>query len=364
MFPRRPIRPATLPRVAKSHSAYTETHEDAVRTRLRLSKQLRAAGERGRTVQASNIRVALDRLAKGLGGHEWRHPSFVLAIDIDRGMLKVRPMDEDAPAIAFDPALGAIEPHTGLLTVPPDDQRIYKVMTVEDLLRSVSGRYLHFNRVDSYKDFPGADPHDGEQLGKDRDANARLRFEKAPDFSGADYYDQSRRRTYACCFTLENTEYIWREYANGGPRGKVGVVFDFAKLRATVNETMKVDNAIEHKGLRCKQIFSVSYGIVDYVSWADERQNLERMPNPIRYTFLKDKRFAEERELRIALSALGIGHFVLNDGTLLEFPPALQLGFDFRQAIGNGTISEILADPKCDQNFLRCELKKQSIVLG
>jgi hypothetical protein len=32
---------------------------------LDFLKQLRAAGERGRTIQASNIRVALDRLARG-----------------------------------------------------------------------------------------------------------------------------------------------------------------------------------------------------------------------------------------------------------------------------------------------------------
>ena len=32
---------------------------------LDFLKQLRAAGERGRTIQAFNIRVALDRLAKG-----------------------------------------------------------------------------------------------------------------------------------------------------------------------------------------------------------------------------------------------------------------------------------------------------------
>jgi hypothetical protein len=31
---------------------------------------------------------------------------------------------------------------------------------------------LHFNRVDSYKDFPTADRHDGEQLPIDRERNA------------------------------------------------------------------------------------------------------------------------------------------------------------------------------------------------
>ena len=32
-------------------------------------------------------------------------------------------------------------------------------MTDENLLRSIDGAYLHFNRVDGYKDFPLAD-HD------------------------------------------------------------------------------------------------------------------------------------------------------------------------------------------------------------
>jgi hypothetical protein len=32
---------------------------------LHLLKELKAAGERGRTIQASHIRVVLDRLAKG-----------------------------------------------------------------------------------------------------------------------------------------------------------------------------------------------------------------------------------------------------------------------------------------------------------
>jgi hypothetical protein len=35
------------------------------------------------------------------------------------------------------------------------------------------------------------------------------------------------------------------------------------------------------------------------------------MPNPIRYTYVKDKSYADERELRISLSAIGMGHFVL-----------------------------------------------------
>lgn len=42
--------------------------------------------------------------------------------------------------------------------------------------------YLHFNRVDSYADFPGADAHDGQQLPTDQAGNADARFLKAPDY--------------------------------------------------------------------------------------------------------------------------------------------------------------------------------------
>ena len=62
--------------------------------------------------------------------------------------------------------LGHIESHAPLLTIPSAGQLLYKIMSVENLTRSVLGRYLHFNRVDSYSDFTGADPHDGRQLPK------------------------------------------------------------------------------------------------------------------------------------------------------------------------------------------------------
>lgn len=65
------------------------------------------------------------------------------------------------------------------------------------------------------------------------------------------------------------------------------------------------------------------------------------MPNPIRYTYIKDQSYADERELRIAPSAIGMGHFVL-DGTKMEFPTRLELGFE---AMADGTITEIFRVP-------------------
>jgi hypothetical protein len=79
--------------------------------------------------------------------------------------------DSEKPVVGMPAPLGFIEPHSGMLTVPADGQLLFKVMKVEDLLRSVSSNYLYFNRVDLYADFPDADKHDGEQLPMERCAS-------------------------------------------------------------------------------------------------------------------------------------------------------------------------------------------------
>jgi hypothetical protein len=71
---------------------------------------------------------------------------------------------------------GNVEPHAGLLKQPPQDEQLFKIMKAGDFIRSVAENYLHFQRVDSYKDFPTADSHDGEQPTRDRAVNARIFF--------------------------------------------------------------------------------------------------------------------------------------------------------------------------------------------
>lgn len=257
--------------------------------------------------------------------------------------------------------LGTVEPHAPLLRIPPEGQSLYKVMTVENLLRSVTGSYLHFNRVDSYPDFPNADENDGRQLPKDQPTNADVRFETAPDFSAAHYYDQSRARTYACCFSTKNSDYIWNHYGNGSEKGKVCVVFEFGKLRALINHTLNPEGLL-YEGNVCRQIFSVNYGLVNYVDWDSHRTNERYLSNPILYTYIKDAGFCEDNELRVSLSAIGIGQFALNDGTIIKFPPYLQLEFDFREAIADAAIREILLAPGADSEFLTYELSKLRIV--
>ena len=266
----------------------------------------------------------------------------------------------ESPGSGVPVPLGYVEPHARMLKTPPDSQLLYKMMTVENLLRSIEGGYLYFNRVDHYRDFPGADPNDGAQLPQDRKGNEAARFAKAHDYSAADYYDTSRSRTYACCFSIENSDYIWIEYANGSEKGKVCVVFHFGSLRSMLNQTLG-NAALSYNGNQCRQVFSIDYGIVDYVDWDIHQANAARLPNPVSYTYLKGSAFSAEKELRICLATLGMGRFALNDGSIMVFPPSLQIGFDFRTALANGTICQILRSPGCDAAFLKAELDKFGI---
>jgi len=259
---------------------------------------------------------------------------------------------------------GSIEPHSALLAIPTCDQPLYKVLTIENLLKSFSGNYLFFNRVDSYSAFPKADKNDGCQLPKDKIENLNSRFEKAEYFSAADYYDRSRARTYACCFSMENSDYIWKNYGNNSEKGKVCLVFHFGKLRNAINQIIQPESSgLEVNGIMCRQIFSVDYGIIDYVDWHTHQENEEYLQNPIRYTFLKDKSFSSENELRMCLSALGVCHYALNDGTPLEFPDSLKLAFNFGSAFLDKTIKEILYAPDSDEEYLKLELGKLGVDL-
>lgn len=187
--------------------------------------------------------------------------------------------------------LGGVEPHAGLLAHPPDSQLLYKLMTIENLLRSIDGAYLHFSRVDQYTDSPIADPHDGQQLPADAAGNAGARFQKAPAFSAAHYYDRSRARTYACCFGLENADYLWRHYGSGSERGKVCVVFSFSKLREALNRSFAPDSArLVVDGVVCQQVLSLNYGIVRYVAWHAHQANNETLLNPIYRDFPRSQR--------------------------------------------------------------------------
>jgi hypothetical protein len=173
-----------------------------------------------------------------------------------------------------------VEPHAGLLRQPPDTQLLYKVMKTEDLAKSISDQYLHFKRVDTYTDFAGADAHDGGQLPRDRPGNEASEFERAPDFSVADLYDRSWSRTYASCLSLEDSLRVWENYGNGGAEGKVCVVFDFGKLRSTLNRSFP-SMKLEYGGIEFASFFPINFGLADYVDRETHKANETNLPNTI-----------------------------------------------------------------------------------
>jgi hypothetical protein len=253
--------------------------------------------------------------------------------------------------------MNGAELHKQLLKVPHGNKLLYKVMKTEDLMRSISGSYLHFNRVDKYND-----QHDGKQLPKDLADNLKSIFRNSKNFSAADYYNQSRSRTYACCFSTENSDYIWNSYGEGGNKGKVCLVFKFSKLRTMLNEIFQNEKAIlVCDGIKLKKLFSLNYGLIQYVDWNRYKANTEFLLNPIIYTYFKDKgAFSKEKELRIALSYSPVGQPVVNE-KIFEFPNHLHMHFDFGPAIGRGVINKILHSSDCDKTFFYSELERFNI---
>jgi hypothetical protein len=234
-------------------------------------------------------------------------------------------------------------------------------MSVENLIRSIKGSYLHFNRVDRYEDSPLVDTNDGAELPLDQLRNRTVTFEKNPNKSLSDYYASARSRTYACCFSLENSEHLWLNYGTGSSMGQIGLEFDFAKLRERLNVTLSSDAALMYGDMRCHQIFSINYGKITYIDRNFYELSTGRLPNPIMYTYIKDQKFSKEREFRISLSATGFGQFQLINGQEMDFQPALALAFDFGGAIMDGTITELRPGPTTNLAQLNAELAQIGI---
>ena len=255
----------------------------------------------------------------------------------------------------------SIEPHSSLLSLPEQGQHIYKEISIENLVKSVTGKYLHFNRVDAYRDFPEADLHDGEQSPLDRLANAKSSFVNNPEFNAERYYDQCRSRTYACCFSLDQLRFNSTYQPNS-----VCLEFDFYLLRDKLNRMLSASSsALLYGGISCYQIFSINYGLVRYVDWEQFRGNTEYLQNPIQYVYTKDReRFEHEKELRITLHAIGIGRFILNDGSEFDFPDSLQLSFDIIEALRDQTVTKVICFSQVQYEILNKALDQSGVVVN
>jgi hypothetical protein len=102
--------------------------------------------------------------------------------------------------------------------------------------------------------------------------------------------------------------------------------------------------------------------LIEYVDISAVRANAERLPNPIIYSYFKDKgAFEEEDELRITLATVGIGNFALGDHTIINFPQSMQLAFDLREAYADGAITQLMCQDDRVVRHLAQELARFSI---
>ena len=56
-----------------------------------------------------------------------------------------------------------------------------------------------------------------------------------------------------------------------------------------------------------------------------------------------------------------MGRFLLDNGREIDFPPTLQLAFDFRGTIADGTITQVLTGPTTNVEHFTAELARLGI---
>ena len=112
-------------------------------------------------------------------------------------------------------------------------------------------------------------------------------------------------------------------------------------------------------GIHLRQVFSINYGLIEYIARRNHRKNSKLLTNPIEYIYIKDQEdFQEEKELRVSLSAIGIGKMVMNDGSEMVFPNDLHFDFDFKAAKNDGTFCGILCSHDFDFNYCNSTLRE------
>lgn len=268
-----------------------------------------------------------------------------------------------------------VESHKNFLEQVSDETLLYKMVSFENFSKMLEGNYLHFNRVDNYID----DKNDSNQPEQERLRNEKIFFEKDPNFTLRNYYEGYRKRSYACCFSLDIPKADhWKEYGGKEPEKAVCLVMNFGKLKSLLNKTFEEARLVTNggivlhnhalgKNLRCFhldeheqvigefvadnmiQIFHLNYGVVKYGSFVNDIISHTIRPNPIEYVYFKDSKYKKESEMRISLSAIGMGRIQISDDQLFDFPDSIAFGFNLNQAFNFGAISHIEI---ADKNFL------------
>jgi hypothetical protein len=247
-----------------------------------------------------------------------------------------------------------IEPHAELLSKPINGTLLYKIIPAQYFFDMLEKKYLYFRRVDTYCD----DKRDSDQPDKDKELTKGIKFEKSPQYTVQQYYSDTRSKTYACCFSTENTQYLWDHYDNQ-ESNSICLVFDCEKLMKHLNS--KYENAkliVDNK--EYFNFFFINYGLVTYGNFDEAYINKELL-TPIKYAYFKDaSKYSEEKEFRISLSC--IGRYKVGDYEF-DFPESIQLEFDLSEAVKLGVVKNIIISEKYENDFVE-ETKRRANLCG
>ena len=236
-----------------------------------------------------------------------------------------------------------IETHAPFLKKPSDKTSLFKIVTSENFFSMLENDYLYFRRVDTYHD----DCRDSDQPDLDKEISNKAKFINNPEYTASNYYASCRSRTYACCFSTENSLHIWEHYEFNDPN-TFCLIFDAYKLTNYLNYYLD-KSWIIFNNKTPTNFFDFNNGLVSYGDFGDMFMKNSMHPNPIEYVYFKDaSKYSEEKEFRFTLSAAGIfKKFVFQDQSELIFPKSIKLEFSFFTAIKMGIITELQLSQKC-----------------
>jgi len=221
-------------------------------------------------------------------------------------------------------------PHYELLDQPKSKANLFKIISTKNYEDMLSNSYLYFNRVDMYDD----DKRDSDLPYQDREIRKKIVFEKNPNTNFYDAIDKRvRPRTFACCFSIRETHYMWREYSDN-VNNSVCLVFDYQKLFKYLEDTYPTSCFLDEDNIRRDQ-FYINCGMVNYIDYdTGLTQNGEPHRNLYEYAFNKDQGYHKEKEFRIALQPKPLGKHTNEHNT----PGFIQLSCDYDVMVREGVI--------------------------
>ena len=162
-----------------------------------------------------------------------------------------------------------------------------------------------------------------------------------------------RKRSYACCFTLEQSKSLLYEYTkiNVNDKKSIGICleFDGINLENYLSEIFRkllfavCENQVQN-------IFHLNFGLIKYGDIKADLFCKKFLRNPVFYLYLKDMVFKNEKEYRVSLFSIGINwKEILGLDLEIEFPNYIHMPFDFNHAIKKNIITRTYITTHPDQ---------------